>query len=355
MNSKTISTTGGFFLLILFLISCKSKDLRTETPRYTKVSIDTLLQEKMSCRALVVDGENIWFSANNGKYGCVSLKKEPNFLGNITKENLKLEFRSIAQTSKAVFMLSVSNPALLYRIDKKSRQIDLVYEEKHEKVFYDSMIFINELEGFAIGDPTEQCPSFIKTVDGGASWHKIACKGLPEFHEGEAFFAASNTNMNYKNGSLFMVSGGKRTRVFVSKDKGDTWQIFETPIVQGQAMTGAFTSDFYDQNYGIIAGGNYEKLSDNFSNKAITLDGGKTWVLVANGDAFGYASCIQFVPGSKGQCILEAGADGVFYSYDTGNSWQKIANDKDFTAFRFIDSKTVVASGKNRIVKITLQ
>ena len=31
-----------------------------------------------------------------------------------------------------------------------------------------------------------------------------------------------------------MVSGGKKSRVFVSKDFGATWKVYETPIVQGE-------------------------------------------------------------------------------------------------------------------------
>jgi len=84
---------------------------------------------------------------------------QTNIKGNIEKRDLKLEFRSIAQTSKDVFILCVANPALLYRISKKDAQVKLVYEENNEKVFYDSMQFFNDKDGIAIGDPTEDCPS----------------------------------------------------------------------------------------------------------------------------------------------------------------------------------------------------
>ncbi|WP_411377700.1 hypothetical protein [Flavobacterium psychrophilum] len=66
---------------------------------------------------------------------------------------MKIEFRSIAQTSKYIFILSVANPALLYRISKNDYKVTLVYQENHEKVFYDSMQFFNDNEGIAIGDP----------------------------------------------------------------------------------------------------------------------------------------------------------------------------------------------------------
>jgi len=342
-------------LLTIFLFSCSSDKKFISAPRYSKIKMDTLLAEKISCRALAIDGNKVWYSANQGKYGYISLVDSTDFSAVVAKENLKLEFRSIAQTSQSIFILSVANPALLYKIDKETKQIVLVYQENTEKVFYDSMLFMNNQEGIAIGDPTSVCPSIITTNDGGTTWKKRSCDTLPNFADGEAFFAASNTNLVYKNNTLIMVSGGKKSRAFTSKDKGENWQIFETPIVQGNVMTGIFTADFYDENTGFIAGGNYEKPFQNFQNKAFTTNGGKTWALVAENEGFGYASCVQYLPYSAGKAILEVGANGVFYSRDGGKKWKQLAPDKDFIAFRFVDNKTLVASGKDRIVKIVLK
>lgn len=345
-----------FIVLIMSLIvSCKADKMLISNPRFSKITIDTLLTEKISSRAILIDNNKVWYAGNNGNYGYIALDSTANLSGNVSKDKLKLEFRSIAQTAKHIFILSVSNPALLYRISKDDLQIKLVYEENHEKVFYDSMHFFNDKEGMAIGDPTEDCPSVIKTFDGGETWQKITSDKLPKFAEGEAFFAASNTNLIIKGNNVWMVSGGKKSRVYCSKDKGNTWEVSETPIIQGGAMTGAFCADFYNESIGIIAGGNYEKLDQNFQNKALTNDGGKTWKLIAQNQAFGYASCIQFLPNSEGKSIVSVGATGVFYSRDKGATWQKLANDKDFLTIRFIDNKTAIATGKNRIVKMNFK
>ena len=120
-------------------------------------------------------------------------------------------------------------------------------------------------------------------------------------------------------------------------------------------MTGSFTADFYNENIGFIAGGNYEKLEQNFQNKAITNDGGKTWQLIAENEGFGYASCLQYVPNSGGKSIVVVGATGVFYSADTGKKWKQLSTDKDFYTIRFIDEKTAIAAGKNKIVKINFK
>ena len=123
-------------------------------------------------------------------------------------------------------------------------------------------------------------------------------------------------------------------------------------MVQGEAMTGIFTADFYNEQIGFIAGGNYEKPMQNFQNKAITTDGGKTWNLVAENQAFGYASCVQFVPNSAGKELVTVGAQGMFYSADAGQTWQQLLSDPTLYTIRFLDSDTAYAAGKNKIIKI---
>jgi photosystem II stability/assembly factor-like uncharacterized protein len=346
---------SSIIVVIFLLLSCSADKAIISNPKYTKVTIDTLLNETLSSRAIIIDQNKVWYAANNGNYGYVTTDESTNFKGNIAKENLKLEFRSIAQTSKYIFILSVSNPALLYRIAKDNSEIKLVYQEKHDKVFYDSMQFLNDDEGFAIGDPTENCPSLIQTTNGGETWSKIPCSNLPKFADGEAFFATSNTNLIVKDDTIWLASGGKKSRVYRSQDKGNTWEIFETPIVQGEAMTGIFTADFYDENIGFITGGNYEKQNQNFSNKAITKDGGATWKLIDDNKAFGYASCVQFLPNSGGKSLVVIANSGIYYYRQRDKKWKQLSSEKDLYTLRFIDNKTAIAAGKNKIVKLTFK
>ena len=344
-----------FFLIPLFLFfcSCLSDKNIIINDKISTVSIDTLLNEKMSCRAILIDKNKVWYAANDGNYGYISLDSTPNFKGSIAKEELKLEFRSIAQTSKHIFVLSIGNPALLYRISKENSEVKLVYQENNEKVFYDSMQFLNDDEGFAIGDPTENCPSFIKTTNGGESWQKTSCDDLPKFVAGEAFFATSNTNLILKNDSMWMASGGIKSKIYRSLDKGKTWETFETPIVQGGSMTGIFTADFYDKENGFITGGNYQMPNVNSKNKAITSNGGKTWDLIDDNRAFGYASCTQYFPKSGGKSIVVLANTGIYYYRVKEKKWKKFSNETDLYTIRFIDEKTAVAAGKNKILKIT--
>jgi photosystem II stability/assembly factor-like uncharacterized protein len=217
------------------------------------------------------------------------------------------------------------------------------------------MQFLDDKFGIAMGDPIENCFNIIITNDGGENWNKIPCEKLPILAEGEAAFAASNTNLILRENSIFIVSGGVKSRVFVSKDKGNSWNVYNTPIIQGGAMTGVFTADFYNDKIGVIAGGDYKNQNDNSVNKAITLDGGKTWKLIAKNEGFGYASCIQFVPGKKGNEMVCVGGTGLHYSYDRGKTWTKLLDDIDLLTIRFVNQKSAIATGKNRIIRLDFE
>jgi hypothetical protein len=136
-----------------------------------------------------------------------------------SKDSLPLEFRSIAQTATSVFLLSVANPALLYQVSKKNLKPRLTYQENN-KSFYDSMKFWNNKEGIAMGDPIADFLSIIVTRDGGNTWNKLPADKLPRTANGEAAFAASNTNIVIKGNNTWIVSGGMKRGFSILQIKG---------------------------------------------------------------------------------------------------------------------------------------
>ncbi len=345
------------FLQIILLFTIVSSQCQTIDAKksFSKIIVDTLIYDKISIRAITIDKNKVYYAADKNRFGNIDLISKNKFERKVTNDTLKMEFRSIAQTSTDVFILTVGNPAILYKFSKTSNDKKIVYQENNPKVFYDSMQFYDDKNGIAIGDPTENCLSIITTKDGGNSWQKLSCNNAPKIVDGEAAFAASNTNIIIKNNKTWIVSGGKKSRVFISNNKGKTFETIETPIIQGEAMTGIFTSDFYDDKNGIISGGNYEKPNQNFWNKAITKNGGKTWKLIAENQGFGYASCIQYIPNSDAKQLVCVGTSGVFYSNDAAKSWIKLSNNKDLYTIRFIDEKTAIAAGKNCMLKLIFE
>jgi photosystem II stability/assembly factor-like uncharacterized protein len=313
-----------------------------------------VLKDTASIRAILVDKNKIWFAGSNAKVGFYDLETQQT-QHIFTSENKKTEFRSIAQNKESVFVLSVGNPALLYEIDKITFKSNLVYTENNEKVFYDSMVFANENFGMAMGDPITDCLSVIFTDNKGKSWQKLDCNNLPKTASGEAAFAASNTNLVIKNKTIWMVSGGKKSRVFKSTDLGKTWNTFETPIIQGLETQGAYSMDFYDQNNGFLVGGDYTKSNNSFKNKAKTSNGGKTWELVSDGNGFGYSSCVQYTPFSKGKKSLAIASEGVYKSDDSGKTWKLLINEKNLNTLKFITPQKIVVAGNNKMMIFDIQ
>lgn len=270
-----------FISTFLLVLACQEK---SPSRKIDSVSIQEFKMDSISIRAIQIITKNkIAYAGSNGHAGLFS-DKEKDISSKLKikyQDSIIPNFRSIAYNGNDYFALSIGNPALLYKISKNTAT--LVYKEIHQKIFYDSMHFFEDnLHGIAIGDPTENCASIIVTSDGGETWNKIPCTKLPVFEENEAFFAASNTNIKTIGSTVWIASGGKKARVLKSKDYGVTWQIFNTPIIQGNGPQGIYSIDFANKNNGIIIGGDYSKPLENTANKAITNDGGKTWKLIAS-------------------------------------------------------------------------
>jgi photosystem II stability/assembly factor-like uncharacterized protein len=195
------------------------------------------------------------------------------------------------------------------------------------------MAFWDDREGIAMGDPIRGCLSIIKTVDGGNNWIKISCDKLPQVEDGEAAFAASNSNISLFGNHVWIVTGGKKARVFHSDNRGDTWNVYHTPIVQGAKMTGIFSCDFFDEKTGIIFGGDWENQTLNQNNKAVTHDGGQTWKLIADGKDPSYRSCVQYIGNTPNE-IIAVGIPGISLSTDGGLSWKNISTESFYTVRR---------------------
>lgn len=339
-----------FFILVLF--SCEKKE--TFKPRdFSKLEIETLLQDSLlSIRAIdILNDGSLAFAANNGTFGLYNPLKSSWMTSKQDYDSLNLEFRSVAHTTGDFFMLSIGSPALVYKTGDTG-QMELVYKEENEKAFYDALNFWNDTEGIAIGDPTEDCMSIIITRDGGKTWNKLSCDTLPKTKEGEAAFAASNTNIAIIGDHTWIATGGKASRVMYSPDKGNTWEVYETPIVQGLETTGMYSIHFYDELNGFAIGGDFTKPEDNAANKIRTNDGGKTWELVAQNENPGYSSCVQYVPNRTGKELVAIGFNGIDFSNDSGNSWKHLS-DEAYHTIRFLNDSVAYAAGSKRISKLT--
>jgi photosystem II stability/assembly factor-like uncharacterized protein len=332
-------------ILILFL-SCQEKP---KSHNYETVQINTVLEDSVSIRAIeFLDSNTLAFAGSKGIYGTVDLRTNKVRSNNMKYHTSIPEFRAVAHTASDFFMLSVASPALLYKTGDKGK-MDLVYKEEGEGVFYDAMKFWNDKEGIAIGDTVNGCLSIIITRDGGNTWTKTPCKSLPEGKAGEGAFAASNTNIEIIGDKTWVATTSGR--IYFSDDRGATWEAIQTPIIHKKETQGIYSLDFYNENIGFAVGGDFTEPDATVDNKIMTLDGGKTWNIVASGNAPNYKSCVQYIPNSGGDDLIAVGFTGIDFSNDGGTSWKQMS-EEGFYTIRFVNDSIAYAAGRNRIAKL---
>ena len=338
------------FLFPILLFACNSAEKNAPEITFSEVEVEDLLQDSVSIRAIEIMGNDVAFAGSNGIYGIYNSAEDRVRVSRQQYDSIYPEFRAVASTGSDFFMLSVANPALLYKTGENG-EMELVYKEEHDNVFYDSMTFWNDKEGIAMGDPVGSCLSVIITRNGGITWNKLDCSQLPETAQGEAAFAASNSNIAVEGDKVWIISGGVKSRIFFSGNKGRSWKVFDTPIIQGESTTGAYSVDFYDELRGIMIGGDYLNPEVNSANKAITRDGGITWKLVGVNEEPGYKSSVRYVPGSDAQKVIAVGSTGISFSGDAGESWEEIS-EESFYSIRFLNDTVAYAAGKNRLSRL---
>ncbi len=348
-------------ILVAVLFTFCTRKEKEIIRNFSKVKVETLLQDSIQVRAIAIYKDTLLGYGFNRGYGFMNLKTHKNVMIDFAmsdtikdRKNWATEYRAVAFTENSFLCLGIGSPARLRSIDLKSREERIVYTETHEKIFYNALAFWDSNEGIAMGDPVDGCMSILITRDGGDTWKKLSCDVLPKTIEKEAAFAASNTNIAVKGDKAWVVSGGAKSRVFYTADRGKTWKVFTTPIVEGQETTGIYSIAFRTENDGTIFGGDYLSPDGNRSNKAMTKDGGKTWQLIADTTEPGYKSCVQYIPNSNGRQIVAAGFTGISISNDYGQTWKEISKEKFYT-IRFLNDTTAIAAGSKRIAKVTFQ
>lgn len=334
-----------FSIVVLCIFSCSR--LSQNVKIFSTLKIEPVIEDSLlNIRALELNDNYVVAVSSVGDVYRYNLNTKTLSKKRFSTDTLNV--RSMALVNHSVFTLSIGSPAFLYK------DSTLMYSETHPDVFYDSMDFWNDKEGIAMGDPTDGCLSILVTRNGGQNWHKIPCEELPRAIKGEAAFAASDTNIAIVDDKVWIASGGMASRVLYSSNKGKTWQIFDTPIVQGTPTTGMYSIDFYDAQNGFAVGGDYTQPHAMSNTKIKTSDGGQTWQVVSGENSPGYRSCVQYVPKSKAQGLVVVGFEGIDYSADGGLHWRHLS-DEGFYTLRFLNDSTAFAAGKGRIVKLNFK
>jgi photosystem II stability/assembly factor-like uncharacterized protein len=345
-----------FFFTLAFSFFFISKGFGQKDTAVEVKYFNTL--SELSIRALeVINDSVVWFAADKGRWGYTNnAGRSWNVGPPLIADGLYLDFRSIAVLNDStVLVLSVASPAYLFKTTDKGKNWKMVYTNADKNIFFDSMKFSDAKNGVAVSDPIGGCIQVISTTDAGEFWDQEDCTNIPQVSYGEAMFASSNTCLDIYKNHVWFITGGKKARVFHSRDGGKHFEVFNTPIAQGEKMTGSFSMDFFNDSIGVIAGGNYEKTDSSIVSLAITKDSGKAWKEIKGKKPF-FGSCVQFESTDE---FFVTGHDGTFICDYKKKQIKEIKDgsgaELKFQTLRFSPShKTVwLAGDKGRIAFIT--
>lgn len=314
-------------------------------------SMETLFSDKISIRAIELYDHKVWYSGTDSKFGFVDLKN-PEDKKQIALSDKKLQFRTLAQDKNAFYTINIGSPAEFFKIDKKSLKYEVIFRDTAKTAFYDAFHFVNDKLAYTFSDPDPNHLLKLMVFKNG-KWAKVTNKVV--LQEGEAAFAASNTNIASTANTVWIATGGKASRILKLNLKNNAFEIFNTPVIQGESSQGIYSIDFLNDTFGIAVGGDYTKQEANVNNIATTNDGGKTWQVKASGKNAGYTTCVKIKPGSKGKEMISVGDRHISYSSDFGKTWTKISDEKNLYVCEWVDQQTVVFAGKDRIVKMKIK
>ncbi|WP_307446980.1 MULTISPECIES: WD40/YVTN/BNR-like repeat-containing protein [Chryseobacterium] len=314
-------------------------------------SFETILNDKISIRALEIYDHKVWYSGTDSKFGFVDLQ-DPKERKQIRLSDKKLQFRTLGQDKNAFYTINIENPAEFFKISKKDWKHEVVFRDTAKTAFYDALHFVNHQLAFTLSDSDKDNRLKLAVFKNG-KWKMF--QNNQKLNEGEAAFAASNTNISSTKNYIWIATGGKSSRIIRINLKNDQPEIFSTPFIQGSSSQGIYSIDFADDAFGVAVGGDYTQQEANINNIATTHDGGRTWQIQASGKNAGYMTCVRIRPGSRGKEMIAVGDRHISYSSDYGKSWTKISDEKNLYVCEWTGKDTVVLAGKDRIALLQLR
>lgn len=302
--------------------------------------------------ACVLNDKIAWLSGSKGVVAKSTDGGANWTLMTIPKED-KSELRDVeAWDENTAVVLSVKDPAQIFRTTDGGATWESVYKDETHRVFLDGMAFWDKNHGIAFGDPLNNHFVIIITEDGGKTWKELPAENSPLAVSGESGFAASGTGICVqKGGWAWFGTGGSESNIFVTGDYGKSWTKHPTPVVTGMGSKGINSVLFLDENNGIIVGGDFTAPDNTESTYSWTHDGGKTWHQ-PHGDHHhpgGYRSCVEQI--SKHQ-LVATGMNGTDISHDAGKNWHHLSKTGFYVVSAAKKGKWVVLAGQGVIGRL---
>lgn len=323
-----------------------------------------------------VNSRVVWAAGAGGTY-VVTTDGGAHWRSGVVPGAASLQFRDVQGVSDRVaYLLSIGDNTGDFRIYKTrdgGAHWTMQFQNKTVNAFYDCFAFWTPDRGIAHSDSVNGVFPDLRTSNG-TNWHSIA-RNMPPALPGEASFSSSGTCVTTEGWqNAWIVTGGSTVaRVLATRDGGDTWDAYDTPLVSNPSA-GGLSVAFRDPWHGIVGGGD---LTSNTSAQAATSEnGGRTWTLTRKpptpGAIFGlaYANGLEHPapwsawgrPGheldrtvvitTETQPDFSSGA--AAWTPDEGRTWVKLPNVSGYWAVAFANPHAGWFVGNNgKILKIS--
>lgn len=298
---------------------------------------------KTSLRGLaVLNDQVIWTSGSGGTVGR-SLDGGKTWEWNKVPGFEKREFRDIeALDQNTAIVIAIAEPGNILKTTDGGKTWKTVFTDTTKGVFMDAMDFANAKYGMVIGDPIGDELYVLTTKDGGESWSRFR-SGKLKMEKGEAFFAASGTNIVHHGRDLYTaVSGGMISRLIRNGEA------VELPLAKGKETTGAYSIAVYKDQAAVV-GGNYTSDTARAGNCVLFKLSQPGSFRTPAEPPHGYRSCVEFITGGQ---LICCGTSGVDVSNDLGMHWTLISKESYNVVKRSKAGRTVILAGDGKIAKL---
>jgi photosystem II stability/assembly factor-like uncharacterized protein len=316
-----------------------------------------------------VNSRVVWVSGRGGTFA-VTTDGGQSWRSGVVPGAQTLQFRDVQGVSSSVaYLLSIGNgtDSRIYKTIDGGATWTLQFQNQDPDAFYDCFAFWTPDRGLAHSDPVNNRFPDLRTTDG-LSWEDIG-DNLPTALAGEFSFASSGTCVaaQGQNNAWIVTGGASPSRVFVTRDGGDTWTAHASPL-RGSPSAGIFSVAFRNAFHGMIGGGDLDPMAPPFDQTATSSDGGRTWTITDAqpnvGTIFGLAYAGELGRGGghggddhdqsdANQTVVVTGPGGAAWTPNEGDTWFTLAGVNNFWAVAFGSPKTgwLVGTG-GRILRI---
>lgn len=310
-------------LIISALSSCKESitsievsKLEPEIPDFGIVDTFEIFKygpDSTYSRKIQVEESVVYLANSDGRIYVYNLTDSST---NRTEDLHLSELRDLHLTPNHILALQSGNGFKILKTDKNFNLTNQYIIDRFgsDTSFMDGFSF-TKFNGVVMGDPEDDIFQIYITRLDNEIWKKYPTD-IKAF-DGEAGYAASGSNIQMINDSLFYwVSGGSHNRFFKCNFDGK-YMISQLPIITGEGA-GPFSMYFSDSKNGVVVGGDYVNSEKRDSISAFTSDAGNNWK-VSTTPPKGYRSSV--VGTKDGDLLVCSGRNGIDFSRDGGDNW----------------------------------